>query len=170
VPDRGTAVDELTLRELRPTDPEPMAEVFEAIDWDKPAELYRQYLKEQADGTRDVLVAELGGRFAGYVTVYWATQDGVPEIMDLSVLPAFWRRRIGTALMDAAEKRVSERSSVVGIGVGMHAGYGPAQRMYVRRGYIPDGEGLSYDGKPVKSGATVVADDSLTMHFTKRLR
>lgn len=31
---------------------------------------------------------------------------------------------------------------IVCIGVGLHAGYGSAQRMYVKRGYIPDGTGV----------------------------
>lgn len=46
--------------------------------------------------------------------------------------------------MDTAEKIVLTRSKIVCIGVGLHAGYGSAQRMYVKRGYIPDGSGVWY--------------------------
>ncbi len=41
------------------------------------------------------------------------------------------------ALMDAAEARAAERSAIVGLGVGLYADYGSAQRMYARRGYLP---------------------------------
>ena len=71
--------------------------------------------------------------------------------------------------MDEAEARVALRSHVVGIGVGMYPDYGPAQRMYVKRGYVPDGRGLCYDGTPVAPMAQVRNDDSLNLLFTKRL-
>jgi len=44
--------------------------------------------------------------------------------------------------MDQAEQIIAERSDIVGIGVGLYADYGTAQRMYARRGYVPDGHGL----------------------------
>ena len=37
----------------------------------------------------------------------------------------------------------------VAIGVGMHAGYNAAQRLYVLRGYVPDGRGLTYGDRYV---------------------
>ena len=48
--------------------------------------------------------------------------------------------------MDAAEALASEASDVVCIGVGMYPGYGAAQRLYVKRGYVPDGSGLWVPG------------------------
>jgi len=86
------------------------------------------------------------------------------------VLPDFRRQGIATQMMDESERRVAERSDVVGIGVGMHSGYGPAQCMYVRRGYVPDGRGLIYDDEPVEQGQIVTVDDDLILHFTKRFR
>ncbi len=65
----------------------------------------------------------------------------IPEIQDLNVLPPFRRKGIATMLLDRAEAEVACRSDVVGIGVGLHPGYNDAQRLYVKRGYIPDGLG-----------------------------
>jgi hypothetical protein len=45
-----------------------------------------------------------------------------------------------------------------------------AQRMYFRRGYLPDGRGLMYDWKPVPAGELVRLDDHATLMFTKSLR
>ena len=59
--------------------------------------------------------------------------------------------------------------SIADKGVGMDGDYGTAQRMYVKRGYIPDGRGLFFDGHFVKWGDPVTVNDDLVLHFTKRL-
>ena len=59
------------------------------------------------------------------------------------------------------------RSHVAGIGVGLHPGYAAAQRMYVLRGYVPDGNPLTYRNEFVQQGQHVVLDDDLTLQSTK---
>jgi hypothetical protein len=71
--------------------------------------------------------------------------------------------------MDEAERIAGERSPEVGIGVGMTADYGSAQRMYAKRGYIPDGRGLTSDDRFLRWGDMVCVDDGLILWFTKRL-
>jgi len=71
--------------------------------------------------------------------------------------------------MDEAEKRISERSRVAGIGVGMFQNYGSAQRMYILRGYVPDTLGLYYKGQHVKRGQEVCVDDELILYLTKEI-
>ena len=93
----------------------------------------------------------------------------VPEISDFNVLPDFRRQGIGTALMDEAERVIAARSPVAGVGVGMTRDYGNAQRLYVRRGYAPDGNGLMTHERPVIHGESVVVDDDLVLYLTKRL-
>lgn len=164
------------VRALAADDPPTIAAAFEAIGWDKPQAKYEQYLAQQAEGARDVFVADLDGGFAGYVTLLWRSPYApfrgaqIPEIQDLNVLPAFRRRGVGTALLDAAERRVAHRGDVVGIGVGMDADYGPAQAMYVNRGYVPDARGLTSKGRHLRWGETVTVDDDLVLYFTKSLR
>ncbi|MEV6272901.1 GNAT family N-acetyltransferase [Kribbella sp. NPDC004138] len=166
--------DALQIRPLRAGDPEMISAAMTAIGWNKPLSQYERYLAEQAAGTRDILVATVDDGYAGYVTVRWESPyepfGGIPEIQDFNVLPELRRRGIGTALMDAAEALVAERSAVVGIGVGLYPDYGQAQRMYVRRGYLPDGRGLIYDGRQVPPMEMIRNDDSATLMFTKQLR
>ncbi|GAA2838666.1 GNAT family N-acetyltransferase [Kribbella solani] len=159
------------IRPLHADDPPVLAAAFAALGWDKPASQYRRYLAEQEAGDRDVLVATVDDVFAGYVTVRWVSPyfQVMPEIQDFNVLPPYRRRGIGTTLMDAAEELVATRSPVVGIGVGLYADYGTAQRMYARRGYIPDGKGLMYDNRPVPPGELVRNDDSANLMYTKQL-
>jgi hypothetical protein len=87
----------------------------------------------------------------------------------LNVLPGFRRKGLATRLLDRAEEEISRRSSVAGIGVGLHPGYKQAQKLYVKRGYVPDGRGVTYRDRYVEEGASVVLDDDLVLHLTKRL-
>lgn len=140
----------LEIRLLREDDPDIISRAFKDIGWGKPATQYRRYLMEQDAGTRICFVAEMDNQFAGYVTVNWAptypgfAQHNIPEIQDLNVITRFRRQGIATRLLDWAEEEAAHRSAVVGIGVGLHPGYCSAQRLYVKRGYIPDGRGVWY--------------------------
>ncbi len=166
----------LALRSLSVLDPPAIGEAFRAQGWNKPESQYERYLTEQQAGTRDVIVAELGGRFAGYVTVVWVSayppfrDAAIPEIVDLNVLKACQRQGIATALLDAAEMRIGRQSAVAGIGVGLTADYGPAQILYARRGYVPDGRGAWSGPRPFAHGERVVVDDDLVMHLVRVLR
>jgi GNAT superfamily N-acetyltransferase len=95
---------------------------------------------------------------------------GIAEVQDLNVMPPFRRRGVASALLDLAESIVRATSDVIGIGVGLYNDYGPAQRLYSRRGYVLDGTGAWWNHQPVVGGDTVVADDDLTLYFTKTLR
>ena len=146
---------------------------FLDLGWGKPRSQYDRYLSEQREGLRSVLVALVGGDFAGYLTISWDADyphfraSGIPEVQDLNVLPRFRRASIGTRLLKEAELAVFERSSVLGIGVGMSPDYGTAQRLYALRGYVPDGRGLASRGRTVAPGDTVTVDDDLGLYLTK---
>lgn len=43
------------------------------------------------------------------------------------------------------------------------------QILYVKCGYIPDGQGLTQGGKSLVYGDKVAIDDKLTLYFTKNL-
>ena len=163
----------IEIRRLDARDVDAMASAFEA--WPKPRELFERYVAEQGEGLREVLVAWCETRVCGYGVVVWQPtyplfrEQGIPEIQDLNVLPGFRQRGIASRLLDAAEEIVAARSPVVGIGVGLYADYGPAQRLYVKRGYVPDGRGASYRDRTVLGGESVVADDDLALYLTRRL-
>ena len=121
-------------------------------------------------------VAFIEERFAGYLTICWTSsyepfrKEKIPEIVDFNVLPEFRRQGIGTQLMDTAEFEIAEISPIVGIGVGMTSDYGAAQRLYILRGYIPDGRGLWYRGHYLQHGEEITLDDNLALYLTKELK
>lgn len=162
---------------LKESDLDEIAAAFRALGWDKPRLQYETYLREQAAGYRSVIVAREEGRFAGYVTVVWDSlypefrTIGAPEIVDLNVLPDFRRRGLGMKLMEEAEKLAGERGfQKIGLGVGLLADYGSAQRLYYRLGYMPDGRGLHTGNRPAQYGEMVEAGDNLVLYLSKTLR
>lgn len=58
---------------------------------------------------------------------------------------------------------------MIGIGVGLYADYGAAQRLYPKLGYRPDGRGITYREHPVAPGSSVPVDDDLVLWMTRRL-
>jgi len=161
------------IRPMDESDPDTISAAFITLGWHKPRTLYQRYLAEQDRGHRLAFVAEWRGEFAGYVTLLWVSnyrpfaERQVPEISDLNVLPACRRQGIGNALLDRAESAASSRSNVVGLGVGLSSDYGAAQRVYVRRGYLPDGRGVMYNNQPVEPGATIRIDDDAALMLTR---
>ncbi len=167
---------QLQIRALHDRDPATISAAFQRIGWKKTEAQYRRYLEEQATGRRICQVGFVDGRFAGYVTLSWQptyppfAEAGIPEIQDLNVLQEFQRQGIATRLLDEVEALASERSATVGIAVGLHPGYNVAQRLYGKRGYIPDGCGITYHDRFLHEGAQIVLDDDLVLHLTKQLR
>ncbi|MBP9777889.1 MAG: GNAT family N-acetyltransferase [Rickettsiaceae bacterium] len=166
----------LIIRLLKTSDILVIVDGFVKSNWTvKPAKLFEQYLDEQTKNERVIWVAFFGERFAGYVTLKWQSQyelfklDNIPEIIDLNVLPYFREHGIATALLDKCEEEAAKKSNIVGIGVGLYPDYGSAQRLYIKRGYIPNGMGATYSYKSVIPGDKYPIDDDLVLWFTKEL-
>lgn len=167
---------QLIIRNMEQKDAQAITDAEIKQGWDASIEKYERRLKDQESGAAVSLTAEYAGKPVGYINVYPASKWGAfggrgwPEIMDFGVLEAYRNRGIGTVLMDAAEKIAASYADTVYLGVGLHSGYGSAQRMYVKRGYIPDGSGVWYRDKPCGPYEPCVNDDGLVLYFLKRLR
>jgi len=165
-----------TIRLLERRDIPEIAEAFRQLGWNKPVSQYERYFRQQELGVRNVYVAFVEGQFAGYITICWESSyqpffiQSIPEIVDFNVLPVFRRMGIGTQLMDEAEFEISRVSPLAGIGVGMTTEYGAAQRLYILRGYVPDGRGLHWKDHHVHYHEDIVVDDELALYFTKVLK
>ena len=166
----------LLLRKLRESDCKLISKAFSDQGWNKPEAQYRKYFEFQQAGIRDVIIAEFNGDFAGYLTILWQSpypsfkMQNIPEVVDFNVLEKYQRLGIGTALMDEAEQRIRKVSKIAGIGVGMTKDYGKAQILYIKRNYVPDGNGLIKKLKPVGFDDEITIDDDLVLYLTKELR
>ncbi|MDE7417763.1 MAG: GNAT family N-acetyltransferase [Lachnospiraceae bacterium] len=166
----------ILIRDMQQSDAQMITEEEIAQGWDASVEKYEMRLRDQNEGKSVALTAEYHGKIAGYINVYldskWGAfaNQGYPEIVDFGVLEKYRKKGIGSRLMDAAEQIASEYSDIVYLGVGLHTGYGSAQRMYVKRGYIPDGTGVWYKDEICGQYAVCCNDDDLVLYFSKELK
>ena len=161
-----------SIRKMQESDIKDLSRGFIRQGWPSREEVLTRYFEEQESGEREVLVAEVEGAVAGYITILPSAKHGpfaefYPELSDFNVFEPFQNQGIGNLLMEEAEKRVKLVSDKVTLGVGLHSGYGPAQRLYIKRGYIPDGTGVWYRNQPLEMNATSQNNDDLVLYLVK---
>lgn len=116
------------------------------------------------------------GVLAGFALLNWTPRYSlyrkldIPEIQDLNVLPAYRRRGIARAIVEYCEEAARRKKCpLMGIAVGMTKEYGPAQIMYIKMGYVPDGNGVTYDRQGVQANMTYTLDDDFALMLVKPL-
>lgn len=162
------------IRSLEPKDLSNIVSTNGGAAWNGGTEKWTRYLDEQTSGRRFVLLATRGTAIVGYGSLLWNSDylpfrdEGVPEIKDVVVAEPQRRLGVGRALISALERSAgSAGHSQVGIAVGLYGDYGPAQRLYVRLGFVPDGRGITSGRAPAVGGALVKVDDDLLLWFVK---
>ena len=163
-----------TIRNMIKSDIESLSHGFMNQGWPGREEILARYFLEQESGEREVLVTEIDGAVAGYVTILPSAKHGpfaevYPELSDFNVFEPFQNQGIGNLLLEEAEKRVRLISDKVTLGVGLHSGYGPAQRLYIKRGYIPDGTGVWYQNHQPAMNAVCEDIGDLVLYLSKNL-
>ena len=168
--------ENLRIRDMEPADAQILNDEYTAQGWHPDVNYYHMRMREAAEGKCIALTAEYKGRPAGNLYLYFDAQEGpfkgqgLPEIVDFGVLQKHQRKGIGNRLMDTAEQLAAQRSHTVTLGVGLCREYGAAQRIYVKRGYIPDGSGVWYQNRQcVQYETTCTVDDDLVLFLSKKL-
>ena len=163
------------IRSMLPEDAKVLYDTYLSYGWHPQLETYENYYREQTQGQRLVFIAEYRGAVAGICTLVLHPTDGpwgggqYPEIQDLCVFFHVHQKGIGSRLLDAAEAEAAKRADMVYLAVGVHSGYGAAQRLYVKRGYNFDGSGVWYKGKQLEQYAECCNDDDLLLFMSKPL-
>lgn len=167
---------DILIRTILPSDTKIICDEEIAQGWNQTEEKYLQRLADHISGKSVSLVAEYQGHVAGYINVYPDSPYGpfgslgYPEIIDFGVLEKYRCHGIGSRLMDVAEQIAAAYADTVYLGVGLHSGYGSAQRMYFKRGYIPDGSGAWYADQIATPYASYPNDDDLILYLSKSLK
>lgn len=167
--------EHLVIRDMQREDAAVFAEEERAQGINHTEEKYMIRMDHRDQSLCIALTAEYDGCPAGYISVYPKSIEGpfgnqdLPEIVDFGVLEKYRRRGIGSQLMDQAETIASRYADMVYLGVGLHEGYGAAQRMYAKRGYIPDGSGVWHNNQPCRPDESYPLDDELYLWFYKQI-
>ena len=144
--------------------------------WNKPKEQFENYYKDQELKKLEVIVANLDNDVAGYLILNTKPKIGpfsnenMPEISDLNVFIKYQKKGIANKLLDVTENLVSKNYDAICLGVGLHSGYGQAQKIYVKRGYIPDGSGVWYNDEKATPYSSYPVDDNLILYMYKKLK
>ena len=161
------------IRKMQKKDIDAILLNFAEQGWPKPRETIENYFARQAGSELFVFVAEHQGDVAGYAVLYPSAKTGpfanknIPEISDFNVFAKYRQIGIGSSILDSAEKKAAELCNQVTLGVGLHYGYGAAQRIYAKRGYIPDGTGVWYKNSHLEQYADCKNDDDLVLYLAK---
>lgn len=165
------------IRPLEQRDIEPLGHLY--FPWSTREETiarWEGYLQEQSDGIRIASIVEVDGQIAGYGSLLLKSQyplfrsRSIPEICDLWVFDGYRRKGVATSLIRHFEAIAQQRGcDTIGIGVGLYRDYGPAQQLYFRLDYRPDGEGITYNYLPTTPGEHYPLDDDLLLWLTKKL-
>ena len=165
----------IRVRSMAPEDARILYETYLSYGWHPEMKTYEDYYSEQESGQRPVFIAEYEGRVAGICTLVLKPKEGPLagkgwlEIVDLCVFFHLHQKGIGSRLLDVAEREASQIADHVFLAVGVHSGYGAAQRLYVSRGYNFDGSGVWYKGKQLEQYAPCNNDDDLLLFMAKAL-
>lgn len=140
--------------------------------WSPRLNTLTNYWHEQQQVQRQVFVAWSNQQVAGYITLIPVAQAGpfahlYPELTDFNVFEKYQRQGIGTELLTTAEAAATQLSAIITLGVGLHSGYGAAQKLYIRHGYQPDGSGGWYQNRPLAPGEKEISGDDLILYLWK---
>lgn len=163
----------VVVRRMRSQDAPVIHQGFSQYGMSKSQDYHVRCWAENQSADRLTWIAFYGELFAGSVHLLkrshypWFVEQDIPEVNDFNVIPPLRQKGIGGALMDAVETHAFTVYNRVGLGVGLVASYGSAQRLYAKRGFIPDGRGLMYPQQPVEQGTRVRADHDLNLYLVK---
>lgn len=167
--------EKIKIRSMEKEDAKIIFDTYQSYGWHPIMETYENYYKEQEAGKRMVFIAEYENKVSGLCTLVLKSEEGPwknsgwPEIVDLCVFFNCHKKGVGNKLLDVAEEEASKISDHVYLAVGVHSGYGPAQRIYVKRGYNFDGSGVWYKGSQLGQYEPCVNDDDLVLFMSKKL-
>lgn len=167
-------MNHIKIRNMEKSDVEKIEEMFLQQGWDSRKEVLLNYLIEQELAQRWMFIAEIKGEVAGYVTLiplakHGPYKDKYPEIVDFNVFEKFQRQGIGNELLNEAELASKMLSDIITLGVGLHKGYGAAQRIYIKRGYVPDGTGVWFNNENIDMNKPCINNDDLVLYLSKKV-
>ena len=165
----------ILIRDMTDSDPSIIFHEETEQGYHRTKESFSNRLIDRQEGKAIPLVAEYNGKIAGYSNIYLYSPDALTEetfcnIIDFGVFIKYRKLGIGGKLMDAAEQIIAKYSDTAYLSVGLHSGYGSAHRIYIKRGYIPDGTGAWYAAAVCNPYKSYCLDDDLILKLSKKLR
>lgn len=139
-------------------------------------EKWTRYYDEHQMQHRTVFVMKKAKKIIGYASLLHVSKypnfknAGIPEINDVWVAQDWRNKGFGKMLIQQIEQFARNKGyPQIGIGVGLYADYGAAQKLYYKLGYAPDGCGVTYNYLETSPGQSYPLDDELILWMIKSL-
>jgi ribosomal protein S18 acetylase RimI-like enzyme len=132
-----------------------------------------EHFQDHENGASTTILGYEAGRLVGIITIRWQSryplfrERQIPLIQNIEIRYEDRGRGLGNQMLERAEREIARRSHLAGLVVGISGDYGPAQRLYARRGYVPDGRGVCRQFTPLKNGDVVTVDHDLLLWLVK---
>lgn len=144
---------------------------------DKDRDYYEKCFVLQQEGKRQIYGARFQGQYSGYAILNWHPKYGffkklgIAEIQDINVVKDKRQKGIASALMTYCEDLAKNKGhEAIGVAVSVHERAAPAQSLYIKRGYKPDGAGVTYDRQAIIYGTLTPVDENLCLMLVKDLQ
>jgi GNAT superfamily N-acetyltransferase len=163
---------QLTFRVVHPAElTQVKREVVDAFAWDAPT--LDAVFAEHDNGASTTILEYEAERLVGIVTIRWHSRyppfrdQQIPLIQNIEIRYHDRGRGLGNALLERAEQEIAQRSPIAGLCVGMFDEYGAAQRLYAKRGFVPDGRGVCRGHTPLRYGEQITVGHDLLLWLVK---
>jgi GNAT superfamily N-acetyltransferase len=142
-----------------------------AFVWD--AQTLEAVFADHDTGGSTTLLEFEAERLVGILTIRWHSlyppfrDRGIPLIQNIEIRYHDRGRGLGNLLVARAEQEIARRSALAGLCVGIFDDYGPAHRLYAKRGFVPDGRGVCKRHTPLRQGEQVRIEHDLLLWLIK---
>jgi hypothetical protein len=137
---------------------------------------WNAFYAQHESGERFVAVIKKDTRIVGYGSLLaessyqFFIEHDVFEIADVWIAKPERQQGLATLLISYFESIAhDEQATHIGMGIPLYAAYGPAHCLAVRLGYLPDGQGMTYQGVPVAPNKQYMINNDLRLWFVKEL-
>ncbi len=174
-----TAFKKVGFEALNESHVKSISETAGGMAWHGDEDKWKNYLEEHRQGKRFVYIAVSDGKPVGYGSLIFSPKyaffnaSNIPEISDVVVSENWRGKGIATQIIKEFEdKALQTGHDKIGLGVGLYKDYGPAQQLYYKLGYVPDGNGITAGSSSeiAKPGSLVKLDDDLVLWLVKNLK
>jgi hypothetical protein len=163
----------LTFRVVQPNEIAAVKQEVKPVFFSGDEATIEDHFQDHENGASTTILGYELGRLVGIVTIRWQCRyppfrdRQIPLIQNIEIRYEDRGRGIGGLMLERTEQEIALRSQLAGICVGIAESYGPAQRLYVKRGFVPDGRSVCHPHEPLRIGETVRIDDDLLLWLIK---
>src|SRR5579862_1370972 len=165
----------LTFRVVQPDEIAAVKQEVKPVFFSGDETTIEDHFQDHENGASTTILGYEAERLVGIVTIRWSARyppfraKRIPLIQNIEIRYEDRGRGLGGLMLERTEQEIAQRSPLAGICVGISDSYGPAQRLYAKRGFVPDGRSVCHPHEPIKDGESVTIGPDLLLWLVKEV-